>query len=1101
MEYEEIKDIGAGAFGQVFLVRRKSDNNLFVMKKVKKTDSKKEEKEIVILKKLDHPYIVQYIGSFYEGTKLCIVMELMNKGDLKRLINFRKEKNWHFEENDILLCVVNIALAIKYIKDNNIIHRDLKPENLFLCEYGIVKIGDFGISRQLSSESEKARTQAGTLSYEAPEIRNRQPYDNKVDVWSFGCIIHEMCCLEKTFKREQFNEHDLIPDMYSSELNDIIESCLQIDPNERCTIEDVLLKPVVREYVMNFYQQSDLRISTALLINYIFQMQDVIKSQYYFKIQRQFHDYYLYEMPKLEFKLGNNKESNYSLETLMKYFRTKSTIDLVEIGCYCLVAKDYHLLSALMKLGLFEMNFDHGDFKKNPLVFGFCLVACTDKRVDLRCLISLGVDVSVKSESGFNALHYIFNENKFDKSVVKLLIENGCDINAVSNILVYPTPLLCAILGGNLEAVKFLIESGCFIDNNDHPIIRACMAGQLDIVKYFISNGCDVNILDHNQRNPFLASVFSENLKLISYLLEQNCNTNQVDKFGLNAFTAAALRNAQDVISMLLEKGIDMDIKDSSTLNDIKYSLREENMHNFTPREENDIIAMLVRYYILDQQDEKYDEDNIFAQRYDKKIDGLLLHVVNEMYHLCCGHSAILIDNTPLPPDVIDKELQNYSEEFRDRIKKVLYLDPNFETLEQFSSDPFIGIKFSNYINAHDDDKFNWCLLYRYMSKIQTLYDPRIVSLSDVIENCYGLMKREKSADKEHRDKNFAELYDFNSLEEIYNYIDKLFSNDDNSFGSALAFKVQHYCDENGQTILHLAGQKNNLQMIERFFNIEKQFDKDKDGNTPLEIAELNGHNDLVEKFYEIFEHTIDLDDLQSPLRPAILLGSPALISLLCERKKEKCYAEYENFDPVIFAARIGETKCIERLLALKFKKDYKDEDGRDALFYSAFFCQPKSFICLIENGANISILDNNGYNVLEIAAFKNCLEIVQYIVELCERKKDRSNDINYQSKDGFTALHAAAQGNAKQVAEFLMNLKCELNKFDENGLTALHIAAKFGSTEVFKFLAENGFDINEKTNGENPQNSFKIAFDTGNYDIVQYIGTKFYGWKSDGVT
>ncbi len=78
-------------------------------------------------------------------------------------------------------------------------HRDLKTQNIFLTKAGCIKLGDFGIARTLRAGAEMAVTIVGTPFYMSPELMASKPYDFKTDMWSLGCVLHEMTSLQHAF--------------------------------------------------------------------------------------------------------------------------------------------------------------------------------------------------------------------------------------------------------------------------------------------------------------------------------------------------------------------------------------------------------------------------------------------------------------------------------------------------------------------------------------------------------------------------------------------------------------------------------------------------------------------------------------------------------------------------------------------------------------------------------------------------------------------------------------------------------------------------------------------------------------------------------------
>jgi NIMA (never in mitosis gene a)-related kinase len=134
---------------------------------------------------------------------------------------------------------------VKHVHDRKILHRDLKSQNIFLTKTGIIKLGDFGISRVLNSTKSKAQSILGTPYYCSPEILKSDKYSFKSDIWSLGCILYEMCALQPPFiadtmmlvsRKIMIGKYDDIPSSFSSEVSNIIKQILVVDPEQRPNI-------------------------------------------------------------------------------------------------------------------------------------------------------------------------------------------------------------------------------------------------------------------------------------------------------------------------------------------------------------------------------------------------------------------------------------------------------------------------------------------------------------------------------------------------------------------------------------------------------------------------------------------------------------------------------------------------------------------------------------------------------------------------------------------------------------------------------------------------------------------------------------------------
>eukprot|EP01059_Diplonema_ambulator_P013950 TRINITY_DN24690_c0_g1_i2.p1 TRINITY_DN24690_c0_g1~~TRINITY_DN24690_c0_g1_i2.p1 ORF type:complete len:363 (+),score=73.19 TRINITY_DN24690_c0_g1_i2:63-1151(+) len=204
MEGYEIGDVlGKGSYGCARLAKRRSDGETVVIKvlpTVQPKDMLAALREIKILGGLDHPNIVKYYASFEADCCIQIVTEYADAGDLSSLISKRRGRP---PDNSLTFNItIQVLMALRYLHGNRILHRDLKPANIFLTGSSdglIVKIGDFGVSTVLKSNTNLAHTFCGTLHYLSPEVCEDKPYNNKADVWAVGCCAYEVLTGKRAF--------------------------------------------------------------------------------------------------------------------------------------------------------------------------------------------------------------------------------------------------------------------------------------------------------------------------------------------------------------------------------------------------------------------------------------------------------------------------------------------------------------------------------------------------------------------------------------------------------------------------------------------------------------------------------------------------------------------------------------------------------------------------------------------------------------------------------------------------------------------------------------------------------------------------------------
>nr|CAD2193957.1 unnamed protein product [Meloidogyne enterolobii] len=267
--FKKLRDLGRGAYGICGLYKdeRSILNKQVVIKRVSLECKSENEKQKIsyeanLLRKLIHPNIIRLQDSFIETEQLCIVMEYLEGGTLDRMLQERK--GIKMGQDLILYYFTQLTMAIDYIHAMKVLHRDIKTQNIFLNrKMTIVKVGDFGISKELNSKCPQASTVIGTPNYLSPEICSGRSYDVKSDIWSMGCVLYEMVELRKAYEGESLSslliriargEHGPISSTVTQDMRNLVESLLNIDENKRPSTTEILLRPMVLRKWMEIHE-------------------------------------------------------------------------------------------------------------------------------------------------------------------------------------------------------------------------------------------------------------------------------------------------------------------------------------------------------------------------------------------------------------------------------------------------------------------------------------------------------------------------------------------------------------------------------------------------------------------------------------------------------------------------------------------------------------------------------------------------------------------------------------------------------------------------------------------------------------------------------
>ncbi|XP_076914423.1 putative serine/threonine protein kinase IRE [Bidens hawaiensis] len=269
-DFEIIKPISRGAFGRVFLAKKRATGDVFAIKFLKKADMIRKNAVESILAERDilisvrNPFVVRFFYSFTCKENLYLVMEFLNGGDLFSLLRTLG----CLEENMARVYIAEVVLALEYLHSLNIIHRDMKPDNLLIGPDGHIKLSDFGLSKvglinstddlsgtsgdrapvygenEVTTESGQKQSVVGTPDYLAPEILLGVGHGATADWWSVGVILFELLVGIPPFNAESPQQvfvnimnRDIpwpkVPEEMSYEAYDLINKLLTENPAQR----------------------------------------------------------------------------------------------------------------------------------------------------------------------------------------------------------------------------------------------------------------------------------------------------------------------------------------------------------------------------------------------------------------------------------------------------------------------------------------------------------------------------------------------------------------------------------------------------------------------------------------------------------------------------------------------------------------------------------------------------------------------------------------------------------------------------------------------------------------------------------------------------
>ncbi|KAK6461760.1 kinase-like domain-containing protein [Scheffersomyces coipomensis] len=269
--------IGAGSFGTVYLGMNSFTGEVMAVKQVPLPKSnngdseeqqrliQEQQREMSLLKELNHENIVRYFGASTDEENLNIFLEYVPGGSVQSML----QSYGPFEEPLIRNFIRQILIGLSYLHGEDIIHRDIKGANILIDIKGTVKIGDFGISKKVANIEDELEVQKktgkraslqGSVYWMAPEVVKQTAYTKKADIWSVGCLIIEMFTGKHPFP--EFSQMQaifkigthitpLIPEYCTQEAKDFLGQTFELDYKKRPDAVDLLGDSFLNPLIMS----------------------------------------------------------------------------------------------------------------------------------------------------------------------------------------------------------------------------------------------------------------------------------------------------------------------------------------------------------------------------------------------------------------------------------------------------------------------------------------------------------------------------------------------------------------------------------------------------------------------------------------------------------------------------------------------------------------------------------------------------------------------------------------------------------------------------------------------------------------------------------
>eukprot|EP01099_Mayorella_cantabrigiensis_P003735 TRINITY_DN281_c0_g1_i4.p1 TRINITY_DN281_c0_g1~~TRINITY_DN281_c0_g1_i4.p1 ORF type:complete len:375 (-),score=70.00 TRINITY_DN281_c0_g1_i4:82-1206(-) len=245
---DESRLLGRGAFGEVYLgmYNEKKVAIKRVLSSIKEIEVLEDfVKEVDLMSKFHHINVLGVEAGSLEYPNLCCITEFMGKGDVHDVL--KKGCSWPYK----LKLAVQAARGLQYLHHLKppVVHRDLKSYNFLVADDDRVVLCDFGVSEVLETEANRKATKWGTVNWMPPEVFDKNIYDLKSDVFSFGMVLWEFVTVQVPFgdanpltvlQLVENGDRPFIPAACPPSFKKLITECWSQSPDQRPDIDLVV---------------------------------------------------------------------------------------------------------------------------------------------------------------------------------------------------------------------------------------------------------------------------------------------------------------------------------------------------------------------------------------------------------------------------------------------------------------------------------------------------------------------------------------------------------------------------------------------------------------------------------------------------------------------------------------------------------------------------------------------------------------------------------------------------------------------------------------------------------------------------------------------